>query len=368
MRSAFAVTLRILRQFKHDPRTLFMMIVAPVLALFILNIIFGSPDYEPLVLTDAVSTDFAAALEDAGARVEAVPQAEALDRLNLGDADGLVVPDGDTYEVWVEGSDPSKTGGVIRAVSAAIRATARPFTIEGPPQLPGDAPFDLEQLMQFVKITPPASPEVVYVHGSSDMRIFDFYGPVFIGVFVFFYVFITSGISFVRERMGGTLDRLMATPIRRWELVLGYVQGFGLFTLLQSAIVVAASIYWVGFPNLGDFWLVLAIALSIALVSLTLGILVSEFANTELQVMQLMQIIVIPQILLSGMFDLSQTPQWMQTLSRVFPITYGAEAMRAVMLRGEGLAEMWGDLAVLWAFIVVFFAANIFALKKYRRI
>lgn len=369
MRNALAVTLRILRQFKHDPRTLFMMIVAPVLALFLLNIIFGSPAYEPLILTEGMASDFRSSLEDAGARTDTSTQAEALDMLAVGDADGFVTKDGDTIRVWVEGSDPAKTGAVVRAVGQAqIEALASVSLDIKPITLPGGIEIDISKYLPLPSFEAPKSPEVTYLHGSAENTPFDFYGPVFIGVFVFFYVFITSGISFVSERTGGTLERLMATPIKRWELVLGYVQGFGLFTLAQSAIVVWASIYWVGFPNLGSFWLVLLIALSMALVSLTLGILVSEFANTELQVMQLMQLIVIPQILLSGMFDLSQTPGWMQLLSKLFPITYGSEAMRAVMLRGAGFGDVAVNLAVLWAFVAVFFVGNIAALRKYRRI
>lgn len=369
MHSAFAVTLRILRQFKHDKRTIFMMIIAPVIALFILNIIFGSPAYEPLILTENMPDDFVTALEDAGARTEPATQAEALERLTDADADGFVTQEADALRVWVEGSDPSKTGAVLRAVARAQAEALVSLELDIKPiTLPNGMVIDISKYIPLPDIEKPAEPDVTYVHGDEDMRTFDFYGPVFIGIFVFFFVFITSGISFVRERTGGTLERVMATPIRRWELVLGYVQGFGLFSLIQTFIVAWASIYFVGFPNLGSFWLVLLVAESMALVSLSLGILVSEYASTELQVIQLLQIIVIPQILLSGMFDLSQTPQWMQVLSRVFPITYGAEAMRAVMLRGEGLADMGFDLAVLWGFIAVLFIANIAALRKYRRI
>ncbi|MRS12362.1 MAG: ABC transporter permease [Actinobacteria bacterium] len=369
MRSAVAVTIRILRQFKHDPRTLFMMLVAPILALFILNTIFGAPDYEPLILTGDVPGDFVTALEDAGAKTESAGQDNAVRRLEDAEADGFVTLEDDTVRVWVEGSDVSKTGAVVRAVTQAQMKTLVSLELDlKPVTLPGGMVIDPSEFLSLPDFEPPAAPEVTYVHGSEDMQIFDYYGPVFIGVFIFFFVFITSGISFVRERTGGTLERLLASPIRRWELVLGYVQGFGLFTLLQSTIVVAAAIYWVKFPNLGSFWLVLVIALSMALVSLLLGVLVSEFANTELQVMQLLQIVVIPQILLSGMLDLSQTPAWMQFLSRIFPVTYGADAMRAVMLRGEGLSGVSADLAVLWAFIAVLFVANVAALRKYRRI
>lgn len=369
MHNALAVTVRILRQFKHDPRTLFMMIVAPILALFLLNIIFGSPEYEPLILTGDVPGDFVEALEDAGARTKSAEYDDALARLGEADADGYVTLEDDSLRVWVEGSDPAKTGLVVRAVNQAQMKTLVSLELDLKPiELPGGLTFDITDYIDLPDFKAPEAPEVTYVHGEADMGVFDYYGPVFIGVFIFFFVFVTSGISFLRERTGGTLERLMAMPIRRWELVLGYAQGFGLFTLAQSTIVVLASIYGVGFPNFGSIWLVLLIALSMALVSLLLGILVSEFATTELQMMQLLQIIVIPQILLSGMLDLSQTPGWMQFLSRLFPVTYGADAMRAVMLRSEGIGGVWLDLVVLWAFIVVLFGANVVALKKYRRI
>jgi ABC-2 type transport system permease protein len=369
MRNSLAVTLRILRQFKHDPRTIFMMIVAPVLALFILNTIFGAPAYTPLVLTGDVPADFVTALENADARTEAAEQKEALDRLAEGTADGYVEVQDAAVRVWVEGSDPARTGAVLQAVGRAqiealvsVKLDLKPIT------LPGGIEIDISKYLPLPTFEPPAEPDVTYVHGLAEMNVFDYYGPVFIGVFVFFFVFITAGISFVRERTGGTLERVMATPIRRGELVLGYVQGFGLFSLIQTFIVAWASIYWVGFTNLGSFWLVLLIAESMALVSLALGILVSEYASTELQVIQLLQIIVIPQIILSGMFDLSQTPGWMQFASRLFPITYGADAMRAVMLRGAGFVEVLPALAVLWGFIGLLSAANVLALRKYRRV
>lgn len=369
MRNALAVTLRILRQFRHDPRTIFMMVIAPILALFLLNTIFGSPAYEPLVLVGDVPADFISAMEDAGARVDKVAEDDALRRLADAAADAYVTTTDGAVRVWVEGSDPAKTGAVLQAVSRAqIEAMASVKLDLKPITLPGGIEVDISKYLPLPAFEPPVAPEVTYVHGSAEMGIFDYYGPVFIGVFIFFFVFISSGISFLRERTGGTLERLLAMPIHRWELVLGYVQGFGLFTLLQSIIVVAAGIYWVRFPNLGSFWLVLVIALSMALVSLLLGILVSEFASTELQVMQLLQIVVIPQILLSGMLDLSQTPGWMRFASRLFPVTYGADAMRAVMLRGAGPGDVAVDLLVLWGFVLVLFGANVAALRRYRRI
>lgn len=369
MHNALAVALRILRQFAHDRRTIFMMVAAPIIALFLLDVIFGAPAYAPVVLVEGMPADFVTALEEAGATTGQVSYNDAMLRLAQAEADAFVTQQDDALTVWVEGSDPAKTASVMRAVSTAQSASLVSLELDIKPiTLPGGIEIDITQYLPLPEMKLPEPPEVRYVHGNADMHPFDYHGPVFIGVFIFFFVFVTSGISFLRERTGGTLERLMAMPIRRWELVGGYALGFGLFVLAQSVIVVLASIYWVSFPNFGSIWLVLVIALSMALVSLLLGILVSEFATTELQMMQLLQIIVIPQILLSGLLDLSQTPQWMQWLSRAFPVTYMTDAMRAVMLRGAGPDDVWLDLLVLWALIVLLFGANVVALKKYRRI
>jgi ABC-2 type transport system permease protein len=370
MRRALAVAVRILRQFRHDPRTVFFMVVAPVIALFLLNTIFGAPEYKPLIFVVNVTKDFRTELETTGARVVRASFGYGKAALEADQGDGMVVGSSKQLDVYVEGSDPVKTGIVLRDVADTQVHLASRVQSQTPPAiaLPGGTILDLSALLQLPPRQLRVAPSVHYIHGDSDLRQFDFYGPVFIGVFVFFFVFITSGISFVRERTYGTLDRLMATPIRRWQVVLGYTLGFGLFALLQSTFVAWASIYWVGFPNFGAFWLVLVVAVSMALVSLTLGLLVSEFAETELQVIQLLQIVVVPQILLSGMFDLSQTPAWMQTLSSLLPVSYGASAMRAVMLRGASFPDVLGDLEVLWGFLVAFFIADILALKKYRQL
>lgn len=355
MGRAVAVAVRILRQFRHDPRTIFFMVVGPVIALAILNTIFGAPEYKPTILVVNVTKDFRTELQKTGAFVVRSSVRHGREMLERVEVDAMVVGGGKRLSVWVEGSDPTKTGIVLKDVTVAqARAAANIRTRLGTPA--------------GVLLSQQRWPNFHYVHGSEDLRSFDFFGPVFIGVFVFFFVFITAGISFVRERTGGTLERMMSTPVRRWEVVLGYCLGFGFFALIQTVIVASASIYWVGFPNFGSLWLVLLVAVSMALVSLTLGILVSEFANSELQVVQLIQIVVVPQILLSGMFDLSQTPDWMQLLSRLFPVSYGADAMRAVMLRGSSFSEILPDLTALWSFLFIFFVLDIIALKRYRRL
>jgi len=119
--------------------------------------------------------------------------------------------------------------------------------------------------------------------------------------------------------------------------------------------VLWASTTLLKFPNEGQTWLVVVITFSMALVSMALGLLVSALAKTAFQVIQLMILLLVPQILVSGIFDLSTAPRWMQILSQCFPITHGANALRGVMLRGDGFSGIALDLGIVWAFFVVLF-------------
>ena len=108
------------------------------------------------------------------------------------------------------------------------------------------------------------------------------------------------------------------------------------------------------------------ILVQFALVSVTLGLLVSGLASSAFQVIQLMLLFVVPQILLSGLFDLSSAPGWLQAISACLPLTYGVDALRAVMLRGAGLLQIGFDLAVIWAFVAAFFALAQVGFRKKR--
>lgn len=363
----WAVAIRILRQFMRDKRTLAMMFLAPILVLFLLHTIFGAPEYKPNLIAVDLNDTFVQALRDTGANVDIKSEAEGRVEIKKVIADGMVLIEKDNQlRIVLEGSDPTKTSAVIQDVQKAY-ASVQSAPKTGIIKLSNGMSLDISKIPQ---LQPPTKKEPIleYVHGKKDMKTFDYFGPVFIGFFIFFFTFMTSGISFLRERTGGTLERIMATPLRRWEIVMGYVLGFGLFVLIQSTIVAWAGIYWIKLPLLGSFYHVLLISLTLALVSMTLGILISSFANTELQVIQIMQIIVIPQIFFSGIFDMTNMPLWMKKLSEAMPLTYGAHALRSVMLRGMGWSDIAPDIYVLLGFVLVFIILNILALKKYRKI
>ena len=124
-----------------------------------------------------------------------------------------------------------------------------------------------------------------YLYGSKDTTFFDLLGPILVGFFVFFFVFLISGIALLRERTGAP-DRLMATPIRRQNIVFGYLLGYGLFAVIQTVIVVLYATKVLNITLVGSLGNVILINLLLALVALSLGILLSAFANSEFQMMQ----------------------------------------------------------------------------------
>ena len=158
--------------------------------------------------------------------------------------------------------------------------------------------------------------------------------------------------------------RFLATPVKSWQILGGYAIAFGTLAGVQVCAIVTAALKLIGFPNEGNVWYVVLIAISLAIASVTFGLLVSGLAANAFQVVQLMLVFVVPQILLCGIFDLSGAPHWMQVLSQALPLTYGANAMQEVMLRGSGLELIRHDLAIIWGFTCIFFILASLGLRK----
>jgi len=199
------------------------------------------------------------------------------------------------------------------------------------------------------------------------------FAPAILAFLAYFFVYILTGISFLRERTGGTLERLMATPVTRGEVVLGYTLGFGLFATLQVGLLLAWSLgsvevpaigplpafsVGIGLPIAGSPLLAYLVVVLAALGSVSLGIFLSTFARTELQVIQFIPIVIVPQFLLSGvLFPVSGLPEILQPFVSLMPLTYAVDGLRQVLIAGADLrtSALQLDLAVL-ALVAVFFA------------
>ena len=135
---------------------------------------------------------------------------------------------------------------------------------------------------------------------------------------------------------------------------------------VQAALITSVSIFLLDMMLVGSFFWLLVITMLLAATALTLGMLLSAAARTEFQMIQFIPLVIIPQVFFSGLFPLETIDPWLRSIGTVFPLTYGAEAMREVMIRGGGWAEIWPNLAFLSGLSLGFLVINIFALKKYR--
>lgn len=207
-----------------------------------------------------------------------------------------------------------------------------------------------------------------YLYGSSSSTFFDTFLPVLLGFFVFFFVFLISGISLLNERTTGTLTRLLATPVRRGEIITGYLIGYGIFAVIQTLITVTFALTVFNIHMLGSVWVILLINFLLAMVALSMGIFISTFANSEFQMVQFIPIVIVPQVFFSGIISVTAMPDWLQWIAHIFPLYYGGEALMNVATRGDSLGAVSGDLWLLLLFAVAFTALNVVGLKRYRRV
>lgn len=186
----------------------------------------------------------------------------------------------------------------------------------------------------------------------QDTPVFDQVGPALLAMFPFIVMFLVTSVTTLRERSGGTLERLLAMPMGKLDFLLGYGVAFGLVATVQSALAVALSVGPLGLDVQGPVWLLVVVAVVDAVLGTALGLFVSAFAQTEFQAVQFMPAVVIPQILLCGLFlPRDQLPQALEWLSDVLPLSYAVDAMQTLTRTAE-TAEVWQDLAVVAGFAV----------------
>ena len=189
--------------------------------------------------------------------------------------------------------------------------------------------------------------------------------PGLLAVFVLFFTFILTGVGFLRERAQGTLERLQTTLVGSFDIMLGYMLGFLIFAIVQTAVILVFTIYALRIDYLGSLWEVAAILFLVVTVAVSLGIFISSFANNEFQVVQFIPIVLAPQIFLSGVIiPVEQMPTLFEWFSVVLPLTYAVDALREIMLRGAELTELWPNLAALGAFSLALLAAAVATLRR----
>jgi ABC-2 type transport system permease protein len=358
LRRTLAISRRIAEQFRRDERTLALLFVAPIVILALLGWVIRDQTPPPGrvaivneagALAEEARTRIGTALTDAGMVYISTITDEDTARAALKAAEldvAIVLPvnlpsdvaagRSITIRLITPGDNPTSDGARIGELQGALRAAA-------------GAAF------------PTIQHETIY--GRPDADFLDTFAPALVGFLVFFLVFVLTGISFLRERVGGTLERLLATPVRRSEIAIGYSIGFGFFATLQVAVVLTFVLMSVTVPAIGPFnsfnvglgvsnagspYLAFLVTLLLALAAVNLGIFLSTFARTELQIIQFIPVVVVPQALLAGViWPVSSLPGLLQPIARLLPMTYGIEGLREVLVKAADLGSTTLQLDLL---------------------
>ena len=189
------------------------------------------------------------------------------------------------------------------------------------------------------------------------------FGPVLVGFFPLFVMFLVTSVTTQRERSSGTLERLMTTPLRKGDLVAGYAIAFGVLAAVQAVIVVGFALL-VGMDVAGPLGLVVLVALLDAVLGCTLGLAASAAARTEFQAVQMMPAVIIPQLLTAGIImPRDQMPEILEWISRALPLTYAVESLQQ-LARGAGWADVRGAIGVIVLWIVGAVVLGVLTLRR----
>ena len=370
-----AVTKRIFRDLANDKRTLVVIIVAPIFTMTLYGVAVGNyvSDVPVVVVnkdqgyvhsssnvTDNISNKIIANLNTTVLKVQyADDVSDAVDRVKHGEASAIIIfpkdlsrnvytwggnqssSEGNTIKVMGDSSSVVVSDTVIYCVNNALLKTVQDAVKKVPINIaPGDP---------------------IYGENIKPINL-SFPGMITFSIFVL--VTTLTSISIIEERTSGTLSRIFASPLKETEMILGYAIPFSIIGILQAVILLIIGISVFNVIIVGNMIAVFAVASLLAIVSVSLGILLSSTARRLMHVTIGTPFIFLIVFLLSGIyFPLQQTPSLIRPLSYVLPPTYAVDALRSVILKGGGVDMIGNDILALCAFATIFLALAAWSLK-----
>ena len=203
-----------------------------------------------------------------------------------------------------------------------------------------------------------------YVFGTHP-ETFQRIAPALVGLFPFTIMFLVTSIGMLRERTGGTLERLMSLPLTKLDLLLGYALAFAIVAVVQASVASAVAFWLLDLTTQGPAWQLVALAVGNAILGMALGLFFSAFATSEFQAVQFMPAVVFPQVLLGGLFTPREDmARFLELVSNALPLTYAYDALARVTA-GEGFGDEVGrDVAVVVGAIVLSLVFGALTLRR----
>jgi len=364
-----AVVVKEFIQARRDRLTFAMMVGIPLMQLLLFGFAINSdPKHLPTALRVAdeslFARSFVAAMQNSGyfdVRHRTGGETESAELLARGDVQFVVnipadfarkLQRGERPVILVEAdaTDPAATSNALGALTT-LAQSAIDRDLSGP--------------LARLKVGPPAFE--VRLHREYNPEGITQYNivPGLMGVILTMTMVMGTGLAITRERERGTMENLLATPVRPLEVTLGKIVPNILIALIQVTLILLAAHFVFGVPMLGSLWLLYGCALVFTFALLGVGITFSTLAKNQMQAMQMTMFFFLPNMLLSGfMFPFRGMPGWAQAIGEVLPLTHFLRIVRGILLKGNGPVEVLPELGPIVAFFVVVMAI---ALKRYRR-
>ncbi|MCI2840263.1 ABC transporter permease [Staphylococcus hominis] len=357
-----AMIQRVIIELLKDKRTLALMFLAPLLVLTLMYFIFNSDEDTTLTIgvDHSVSTQITEGIKSDEVKFKDFPSNQHIkSKIEHHHLDAFIYQNNQTIHVTYTNEDPSKSASIKQLLHQSIQKDKMNDIKKVMVSLPQSAKNKDAKDIQL---------ENTYLYGDEHSNYFDKMFPILMSFFVFLFVFLISGIALLRERTTGTLERVLATPIKRSDIVFGYLIGYGVFAIIQTLIIVFFSIYLLNINLAGSLTYVILINILLAIAALVMGIFISTFANSEFQMVQFIPIVAIPQVFFSGIFPLENMSPWLSNIGYLFPLRYAGHALTNIMIKGQGWSNIWFDVLILFVFIIIFTTMNMIGLKRYRKV
>lgn len=356
----------------RDPRTLALVIIMPVMMLILLGYAVAN-DVEdlPLAVADLSRTDASRVLVDkftvSGFYLvthSVQSETEILDMLDVGAVKaGIYIPEdfgrristggSGTVQFYIDGSDPAIAQTAQLAAETVGQATSQEILIQR-----------LERSGAGLAISLPIDVRIRYLY-NPDMRRMNFMIPGLVAVILQVQTLLLTAFAIVREREQGTLEQLIVTPVRSWELILGKILPFVLVAFLNVAMTVGVGALLFGVKVIGSLTLLAFLSLIFLLGSLGLGVLISTISKTQMQAMYLSSFIMMPSFLLAGLLYPRDNMPWVAYYAGyLMPVTYFLEIVRGIILKGVGLFTLWNWVWPMAVFSIVVFFASVLMFHK----
>jgi ABC-2 type transport system permease protein len=336
---------RIFKQILNDKRLLVLITIAPLLIMTLIYYLLGTTSFVPKIGVDA-PLPFVAALKQQNAIVSSLDVDQADQLLEDRAIDAAVYLADNKLTIKILENDAFR----MSAVTTAVREAAK------------------EMLRTTGLLNPLSDMQIVYLHGTSGVNLFAAIGYIMLGIIAFFFTFILAGIAFIRERSQGTLERFILSPIKRWQIIAGYTIAYGTLAMIQSTVILLYANYVLGM-NIGSaIPAAMLIMMLMSITAVSVCILISVASHNEFQVVQFIPILVLPQVFFSGLIPLDLMPYHLGTLAYIMPLYYACDALKHVIVYGQGLVAIGADLAILAGLLIILTSINTLILKQFRRI